>query len=607
MDKNQFAGLILMLVLLTVYFTFFAPDPVQPTPEVDGTTSSIEVDTTSSPSAMTDAAIEAPSDSVANKLKELKYGLFSSVASGQERPFSLETNTLRVDFSNKGGSIQTVELKEFEAHNGGPLLLKDAKNSEIDIYFEHLSRRINLADLYFSQSQKDLGDSTEVRFSLAITADQSLDLIYTLFDEGYEIGFRMESKGFEKAIDAKNIDFFWKSKLNRLERDLTDSRNRTTVRYRSMEGDVDYLDATSKGHEEKSLSSNINWVAFKRKFFTSAIIAKKSFQSLFITSDVNEADTAFSKYVTMQMEIPFTDIAANQALFKFYFGPNRYKSLDAVAPSFSENINLGWSVLSVVNKYLIIPIFRFLEGFIPNYGIIIIVMVLVIRLLLSPLTYRSHISMAKMRVLKPELDAIKEKHDGDMQKAQSEQMELYRKVGINPLSGCIPVVLQFPILVSLFYFIPAAIEFRLESFLWSSDLSTYDSILTLPFNIPFYGDHVSLFTLLMAGSTILYTMANSQMTSVQGPMKTMQYIMPVMLLFFFNSYPSGLSYYYFVTNLVSFGQIALFRKFIDESKIKAILDENKKKNANKKKSKFQQRLEDAMKANQAAQKKQKKK
>ena len=189
-----------------------------------------------------------------------------------------------------------------------------------------------------------------------------------------------------------------------------------------------------------------------------------------------------------------------------------------------------------------------------------------------------------------------------MQKAQSDQMELYRKAGINPLSGCIPILLQFPILVSLFYFIPSAIELRLESFLWADDLSSYDSILSLPFNVPFYGDHVSLFTLLMAGSTILYTMANSQMTTIQGPMKTMQYLMPIMFLFFFNSYPSGLSYYYFITNLVSFGQIALFRKFVNEDKIKLIMEENKKKNVNKKKSKFQTRLEDAMKANQAAQK-----
>ena len=197
---------------------------------------------------------------------------------------------------------------------------------------------------------------------------------------------------------------------------------------------------------------------------------------------------------------------------------------------------------------------------------------------------------------------LREKHDGDMQKAQPDQLELYRKVGINPLSGCIPVLLQFPILVSLFYFIPSAIELRLESFLWADDLSSYDSILNLPFNIPFYGDHVSLFTLLMAGSTILYTMANSQMTTIQGPMKTMQYLMPIMFLFFFNSYPSGLSYYYFITNLVSFGQIALFRKFINEDKIKLIMEENKKLNVNKKKSKFQLRLEEAMKANQAAQK-----
>lgn len=215
--------------------------------------------------------------------------------------------------------------------------------------------------------------------------------------------------------------------------------------------------------------------------------------------------------------------------------------------------------------------------------------------------------MAKMRVLKPELDELKEEIGDDMQKQQTAQMDLYRKAGINPLSGCIPVLLQFPILVSLFYFIPNAIELRLVPFLWAEDMSSFDSILDLPFSIPFYGSHVSLFTLLMAGSTVLTTMVNAQTTSVQGPMKTIQYMMPVMLLFFFNSYPSGLSYYYFVSNIVSFGQIALFRRFVDEDKIHRIMQENKKKNANKKKSKFQSRLEEAMKASQEAQKKNKKK
>jgi YidC/Oxa1 family membrane protein insertase len=277
-----------------------------------------------------------------------------------------------------------------------------------------------------------------------------------------------------------------------------------------------------------------------------------------------------------------------------------------VTPDFEENVNMGWSVLSFINKYFVRIIFNFLERFFSNYGVIILIMVVIVRIILSPLTYKSHMSMAKMRVLKPELDAIKEKFPDDQQKAQQEQMALYRQVGINPLSGCIPMVLQMPILFSLFYFFPNAIELRQQGFLWSTDLSTYDSVLNLPFTIPFYGDHVSLFTLLMTVSTILYTWSNSQITTVTGPMKTMQYMMPVIFLFFLNSFSSGLTFYYFVSNMSTFGQTFLFRRFIDEGKIKSILDENKKKNANKSKSKFQMKLEEAMKANQVAQKKKKK-
>ena len=387
---------------------------------------------------------------------------------------------------------------------------------------------------------------------------------------------------------------------------MDDTRRRTTVSYGLATGDVDNISRTATSHEEETVEEPVKWITFNQKFFSSGIIAKTAFPGAFVTLDPS-TNSEIVKYGSLQTDIQYTDLANNQFGMSFYFGPNDYYVLKDLAPNFSENIDLGWFFLPAINKYVIIPIFNFLERFIPNYGIVIIIMVVLIRLMISPLTYSSHISMAKMRVLKPELDDIKERNDGDMQKAQSEQMDLYRKAGINPISGCIPVLLQFPILVSLFYFIPAAIELRQVPFLWAEDMSTYDSILDLPFSIPFYGDHVSLFTLLMAGSTILYTLANAQMTTVQGPMKTLQYVMPIMLLFFFNSYPSGLSYYYFVSNLVSFGQIALFRKFIDEDKIRVLMENNKKKNANKKKSKFQSRLEDAMKANEAAQKKKKKK
>ncbi|MDB4603525.1 membrane protein insertase YidC [Cyclobacteriaceae bacterium] len=600
MDKNNIIGLTLMMVMLAVYFQFFSPEPpvseIIDNPVVDNSPSNL------SEKVNNEVALNLPldpSDSSLTQLNTLKYGLFASKIAGEESIISLTTEELEVTFTNKGGTFKNVEIKNYTTYDSLPLHLFN-ENHAIDIYFEHLSKSISLKDLIFESELIKYSDSTVLVYSLDLNGKR-LRQIYTLYDQGFVINYRMENDGFDELIDTKNLNFYWEGKMPKIERELLDARQRATARYYSISGNTDYISKTSTEYEEMPIDEPVKWLAFNQKFFTASVIAENSFSKGLITLTPSN-DDQIVKQGALSSEIPFTDFVNNQAQFKFFFGPNKYSILNEVTEGFSQNIELGWVFLPFINKYLIIPIFNFLERFMSNYGLIIIIMVLIIRVILSPLTYKSHISMAKMRVLKPELDAIKEKHDGDMQKAQSDQMELYRKAGINPLSGCIPVLLQFPILVSLFYFIPSAIELRLESFLWADDLSSYDSILSLPFNIPFYGDHVSLFTLLMAGSTILYTMANSQMTTIQGPMKTMQYLMPIMFLFFFNSYPSGLSYYYFITNLVSFGQIALFRKFVNEDKIKLIMEENKKKNVNKKKSKFQSRLEDAMKANQTAQK-----
>ncbi|OUU02734.1 MAG: membrane protein insertase YidC [Flammeovirgaceae bacterium TMED32] len=605
MDKNNIIGLTLMMVMLAVYFQFFSPElPVSEiidNPVADKSPSNL------SEKVSNEVALNQqldPSDSTLNQLNKLKYGFFASKIAGEESIINLTTKELEVTFTNKGGTFKNVEIKNYTSYDSLPLHLFN-ENHAIDIYFEHLSKSISLKDLIFKSELIKYSDSTELVYSLDLNGKR-LRQIYTLYDRGFVINYRIENDGFDELIDTKNLNFYWEGRMPKIERELLDARQRATTRYYSLSGNTDYISKTSTEYEEMPIDEPVKWLAFNQKFFTASVIAENSFSKGLITLTPSN-DDQIVKQGALSSEIPFTDFVNNQAQFKFFFGPNKYSILNEVTEGFSQNIELGWVFLPFINKYLIIPIFNFLERFMSNYGLIIIIMVLIIRLILSPLTYKSHISMAKMRVLKPELDAIKEKHDGDMQKAQSDQMELYRKAGINPLSGCIPVLLQFPILVSLFYFIPSAIELRLESFLWADDLSSYDSILSLPFNIPFYGDHVSLFTLLMAGSTILYTMANSQMTTIQGPMKTMQYLMPIMFLFFFNSYPSGLSYYYFITNLVSFGQIALFRKFVNEDKIKLIMEENKKKNVNKKKSKFQSRLEDAMKANQTAQKNKSKK
>jgi YidC/Oxa1 family membrane protein insertase len=297
------------------------------------------------------------------------------------------------------------------------------------------------------------------------------------------------------------------------------------------------------------------------------------------------------------LTLPDTDPRQDKkGQFTFYFGPNDYQELNQVTQGFSKNIPLGWPVVRWINQLLIIPVFAFLEKYISSYGIIIILLVILIKCLLLPLSYKSYLAMAKMRVLKPALDALKAKHGEDMQKIQMEQMSFYREMGINPLSGCIPVLLQMPILLAMFNFFPNAIALRQQAFLWASDLSTYDAIIHLPFSIPAYGSHVSLFTLLMTASTMLYTWSNDQLAPAQGPMKFMTYMMPITFMFILNSFPAGLSFYYFVSNLVTFGQQSLIKRFVDEEKIKRKLEENKAKSKEKKKSRFQLHLEEVMKA-----------
>jgi YidC/Oxa1 family membrane protein insertase len=395
----------------------------------------------------------------------------------------------------------------------------------------------------------------------------------------------------------------WDNFLKRLETDIEYNRRYTTINYWTTSGSHEDLSASSSDKVEETFSESVNWFAFKQRFFTNGYVFNKPVNTGYISSEFIEKDTLVSKYCRAMIDLPLSNFAQDAGANTYYYGPNRIKDLKTVAPGFKENLEVGWPVVKWINQYAIIPIFQFLEKYIGSYGIIIIILVFILKIVLSPLTYKSHISMAKTKALKPELDELKEKYGDDMQKMQAEQMKLYQQVGVNPLSGCIPMLLQMPILFAMFQFIPHAIELRHESFLWAPDLSTYDAIIRFGFEIPFYGSHVSLFTILMTVSTILYTWINSQATAqMQGPMKSMQYFMPVIFMFVLNNFPAGLTFYYFVSNLVSFGQIAIIRKFVDDDKIRAILEENKLKNKDKKKSKFQSRLENAMKATEAAKK-----
>ncbi|MEQ8810497.1 MAG: membrane protein insertase YidC [Imperialibacter sp.] len=605
MDRQQVIGMVMMLILLTVYFTFFAPDPPVEEPIVATTESVVQPSQASRDTTTT--AFTPLADSIKDGQLKEKFGAFAAIASGKNNEVALENDDIKVSISTKGGFVSSVELKNYKTYDGKPLILLDEQSSKMNLSFGGQNRNLKLDDFYFKPSvtsKKVSGkDSVTVTLRASLSTGQYIEQAYTIYGKGYEIGYSLTTKGLDNYLSQEPVVLQWKNDVKRVESDLKDSRIRTTINYYTTAGETDELSATSEDLEEETISESIQWVAIKQKFFTAAIIANDGFSGAYVATKYAVADTTKVKEAMVSLTLPAERWKTSGLVGKLFFGPNEYNTLKDVAPEFSSNINLGWSILGWINKGFTIPVFHFLEGFMTNYGIIIIIIVILMRMILFPLNYKSYMSMAKMKVLKPEIDEIKAQYPDDMQKQQSETMALYQKVGINPLSGCIPMLLQMPILFAMFYFFPNAIELRQVSFLWAHDLSTYDSVLNLPFVIPFYGDHVSLFTLLMTASTILYTWSNSQMTTVQGPMKTLQYIMPITFLFFLNSYAAGLTYYYFVSNILSFGQQMLIRRFVDEDKIKLKLEENKKKNANKKKSSFQQRLDEAMKAGNASRKK----
>ncbi|WP_287063532.1 membrane protein insertase YidC, partial [Algoriphagus sp.] len=414
---------------------------------------------------------------------------------------------------------------------------------------------------------------------------------YSITDGSYVVEKSFAIERFSGVFTSNAVQFSWEDQVRAHERDLAESRRKTQVNYYTSAGSYENL-GVSDDAEAEAVAEPVKWIGFSQRFFTAGIIADKEFQNVNLNQST-PSDSLFVRNMGANFSLPLENGATS---FSYYFGPDQYKTLKRVTDGFEKNVDMGYFFVSWVNKYIIVNLFEFLEKFFDNYGVIIILIVLLIKLALSPLTYKSYIGMAKMRVIKPEIDELKEKYGDDPTKMQQEQMKLFSKLGVSPISGCLPLLLQMPFLFAMFFFFPNAIELRQESFLWAKDLSTYDEFIKLPFTIPFYGSHVSLFTLLMTVSQIVYTHFNNQLTTATGPMKNLGYIMPVMFMFILNSYPAGLSFYYFVSNVVTFGQQALIKLFVDDEKIRQKVEENKVKNANKKKSKFQQKLEEAMKA-----------
>ncbi len=533
MDRNSAIGLTLIAVLLLLYFNFFAPEPPKEVPPT------ITTEKTDSTSQVTAGREENTPLTTGTAL--------DSLLTGEEKSTKIETGDLIVTFSNRGGVIKEVELKKFKTYYKKPLLLAGPSFNSFKLNATYEGKDIDLYSLFYTvesrQSQaidpdtKQAVDSTIVSFTTSLADGKSLKHIYTIPANGYQIKYSIQSSGLGQSLNSDNLIFVWNDRIPVQEKDVNDIRIKTTINYYTVTDGFDGMSESSLDNETETLAGAVKWASIKQKFFTSAIIAKNSFSGGEVNTSANTADTTVVKNARIKLFIPKADLIANKANFEFFFGPNDYQVLTNMPDKFSKNLDLGWPPVSWVNKFVIIPIFNFLQSFIGNYGVIIMILVIIIKLILTPLSYSSYLGMAKMRLLKPELDAIKEKNGDNATQAQQDQMKLYSQAGVNPFSGCIPLLLQMPILFAMFYFFPVSIELRQQPFLWAPDLSTYDSILTLPFTVPFgYGNHVSLFVLLMTASTLVSTWQNNQMTSVTGPMKSMGYIMPVIFMFVLNSF-----------------------------------------------------------------------
>jgi YidC/Oxa1 family membrane protein insertase len=592
MDRNSIIGLSLIFVILVTFAYINQPseDQLKAAKHIQDSIALVQLREDSVANILATKAIakdtvKATPDST---FTSKAFGLFAPFATGDESFTSIENDDIKVTFSNKGGRIFKVELKKYKRYDQSPLILMDGNDNEFNYSFATAdAKAIQTKDLFFTPLVSD--DGKTIRMLLSLEGGHFMEQRYTLNSETGTLDYKLELNGLQNIIAPSNnyLDLSISQHAMLQEKSLEAEKRTSTIYYRYTDDEPAFITETTD--EKQNLKTAINWIAFKQQYFNATIIADKFFDNGTIETKSDES----GKYVRIMqtsLTVPYNHGEKESFGFKFYFGPNHYKTLAKFDTQLERIIPMGWGIFRWVNKYVVINVFHFLSQYISSFGLIILLLTLIIKTLLLPLVYRSYLSAAKMRALKPELDEIKAKIGDDMGKLQQENMKLYRKAGVNPLGGCVPVLLQLPILFALFQFFPSAFELRGQSFLWAEDLSTYDSILNLPFSIPGYGDHVSLFTILMTVSSIVYAVYNNQMTGVTGQMKWMSYIMPLIFMFVLNSYPAGLNYYYFLSNIVTIGQQLAIRRFVNEDKLHAQIQENKKKPV--KKSKFEQKLED---------------
>jgi YidC/Oxa1 family membrane protein insertase len=590
MDKNSISGIVLIMAMLLGYQYFFAPkEQLAVKKEVAAQT---VTKSTTKP-----AAVPVIGDSTVQIKESLS---------------TLENENLKITLSNYGAKLVRVELKNYKSYknytqgkNAG-IVLFDANKDVFDVEIPTSGKKLALSKLVY-QAQ---ANSNQVIFTSQLPNGKKISQTYRLPSSGYELSYSVDAKEISSELTGNEYFIHWKENVTQTEKDAQEERKATINYLLTEDEEFDNLSENPSSVSNENLSQSIQWLSFKKKYFLAGLVPQGTlFTKANLTATPNPTDSVNIKTLDAQLVAPMGDLSTGKSNFKFYFGPNDYSIVKNIAPAFGKNVKLSYDFLLPITKYIFVPLFGFLESIISNYGLLIILLVLIIKTALLPLTYKSYISMAKTRILAPEIAAIKEKIGDDPARVQQETMKLYGEVGVNPLSGCIPVLATMPILMAVFMLFPNLINLRQESFLWAEDLSTYDSILNLPFNIPFYGSHISLFCLLMTVSQLAYGYYNNQITPDQPGqpinMKMMAYITPVIFMFVMNSFPAGLSFYYFISNLVTIGQQLAIRKFVNEDKIKALLEANRAKikaGGGAKKSRFSSYLQTQLKTMEEQQK-----
>ncbi|MFC5285029.1 membrane protein insertase YidC [Pedobacter alpinus] len=583
MDRNTFTGLFLILVILVGSTFLLKPS------EEEIKREQITQDSIAASKGKTIAPKKA--ENLTDTTALVNNNAASDSLTFKEQISVLENNLIKVSISNKGGKITSVEIKNETTYQGKPLILFNEDDTNFGFDIKVGNQKVNTTNLPFNIVNES---ANSIVMQMQSAAGTILTYTYTLAADANKVGFKINAKGIDGINDNNSLILDWNTRLLQQEKDLKNERMGSTTYYQKADGTVDYL---SESEDEELLlnEEKTNWVSFKEHFFSAALIAKEGFTKANVKI-TTLADSSAVKAYGAQLNLPYKNTQDNNYNLEFYFGSNKFSQLKDQGYDLEQQVKMGWGPLMWINRFLVLPIFNFFESLNLGYGLIILLLTVILKTVLLPFTYKSYLSMAKMRVLKPEMDEIKKKVGEDNQAlVQQEYLKLYKQAGVNPLGGCLPMVFQMPFILAFFYFFPNLFELRHESFFWMHDLSTYDELITFP-TIPLLGwNHISLMCLLMTISTLVYTYFNNQVSGATGQMKYIGYITPIIFFGVLNSYPAGLNYYYFCANVLTFSQQYFIRKFVDDDKIHAQIQENKKKpESAKKKGGFQKKMEDMM-------------